>query len=109
MTQTLTTKIDINDLKAVKDKSILIFDTSKNDLAFQLAHCLRHTAKITYCVGTNYTLDENKMGYRILEDGKVVLIKGNLYTERERIYKLIDSLEGKVDYEINVMGVFNGK
>jgi len=104
----LTTEIDINDLEILKDKEVVIYDTSTNLLAFHLAHCIRHTARVTYCVGINYRIKENIRGFRVLEHGKVVIIKGNLDTDRQQVYELIKSLDGKVDYEIKVKELLNG-
>jgi hypothetical protein len=101
----LTTPRDITDLEIIRNKNVLISDTSNNPLAFHLAHVIRHSARVTYCVGADYEIRENLMGFRILEEGKVVLIRGDLELERERIYDIVKYLQGTVEYEINIRKV----
>ena len=89
--------------KSVEGKSIVIADTfSENGLAFSLAHVLRNYVNRIYCVGEKYLMTHSPRGFRAIECGKVILIRGDLCTERSRIYELIRRLNSAPDYEINV-------
>lgn len=90
-------------LDKMERKEILITNTfEKDSFAYLLAHIIRLSARTTYCVDERYLMKNEPEGYRIIESGKVVLIKGNLENDRERIYNIIKQLDGKVDYEIIV-------
>jgi hypothetical protein len=87
----------------LSDKEVLISDTTEvGSLAFNLAHIIRSYAKRTFCCGKKYKMINEKEGYRVIENGKVILIKGNLKTQREAIYKKVKQFKGKIDYEINI-------
>jgi hypothetical protein len=95
--------------KSLDGKVILMTDTNKNDSAFYLAHVLRSFALRTYCVDETYKMINEPEGFRVIEDGRVILIKGNLRTEKDKIYKLIDKINPgeKIDLEIIIGGTQN--
>ncbi len=85
------------------DREILITNTfEKNSLGYNLAHLVRNITYRTWCVDKRYEMTKEKEGYRIIEDGRVILLKGDLETERTRIYDIIHSLDGKIDFEIDI-------
>jgi hypothetical protein len=87
--------------KKLENKEVLITNTfEENGLAYNLAHVIRTTAKKTYCIDEKYLMSNEPEGFRVIENGKVVLIKGNIETEKNKIYNIIKKLNGKVDYEI---------
>jgi len=89
--------------KNLLNKEILITNTFEiNSVGFNLAHILRESAKVTYCVDERYKMTKEPEGFRIIENGKVVLIQGSLESQRDYIYKIIRKLNGRIDYEINI-------
>jgi enoyl-[acyl-carrier-protein] reductase (NADH) len=98
---------EMNELERIlKDKEVLITGTAnEHSLSFQLAHIVRTYARRTWCCDKDYKMTHEPLGYRIIEGTRVILIKGDLETERDRIYTLISQLGGNISYEINIKGV----
>jgi hypothetical protein len=95
------TKDHNNFLEKIIDKEILITNTkNETGLAYYLAHVIRNYAKRVYCLDNNYKMSFDFEGYRIIEDGKVVLIKGNLNDEKTDL--IIKKLNGKIDFYIEI-------
>lgn len=96
---------DIENLEGkVRDKNVLITDTYVNgSFGFYLAHVLRNSARRTYCVDSRYKMTGELLGYRIIEEGKVVLVKGDIVDDREKTMERIKSVYGdEIDIEINM-------
>jgi len=95
---------EVNELeKILAGKEVLISGTAdENSFSFHLAHLIRLYSNRTWCCDKNYKMVNEPLGYRIIEGTRVILIKGDLDTERDRIYALIKSLGGNVSYEINM-------
>ena len=92
--------------KSLEGKIILISDTYFQDgLAFSLSHVLRNYCSRIFCIGADYKIRESLNRFRVIENGKIVLIKGDIETERSRIYGLIKRLNSEVDYEIIIKRV----
>ncbi len=89
--------------KILKDKEVLITNTYVvGSVGYELAHLIRNYARVTYCVDDRYLMKNEPQGFRIIESGKVVLIKGNLENKKAGVYDIIRSLRGKVDYKIEI-------
>lgn len=91
-------------LDKIERKEVLITNTfEKDSVGYLLAHVIRLSARTTYCVDDKYKMTNEPEGYRVIENGKVVLIKADLDKEPQKVEKIITKLNGKVDYTIKVI------
>jgi len=101
---------DFFNLQKLKDnlygKTILITDTNKNIASFYLAHIVRSFSHRTYCIDDTYKMTDELCNYRIIENGKVILIKGDIVNDKNGVYNIIKQIhtEDKIDLEIIING-----
>lgn len=85
----------------VQDKQVVVTNTyEEGSFAFYLAHIVRNHAGITYCVDPRYKMRDEPDGVRRIEDGKVFLIRGDYFADKDAVTEKIKSLGGIVDLEV---------
>jgi 5S rRNA maturation endonuclease (ribonuclease M5) len=90
--------------KTLNGKEVIVLNTQdEQGLEFALAHIIRTYAKKVYCVDPNYKMTNEPEGFRIIEDGKVVLIKGDLRYDDEKVYNIFKKLDANIDYAIRII------
>ena len=95
-----------NFLQNIKGKEIIIDNTyEKDELGYNLAHILRNYCSKLYCCDSRYKMINEPKGYRVIENGHVVLIKGDLLLDVDKIYNIINKINNitsNISYEIHI-------
>lgn len=98
----------IKDLEKLVDKvsgkNVIITNTyHENSFAFLLAHVLRNHTSRLYCIDPKYKMENEPEGYRKIENGNVVLVKGDLNRDRDTTLRRIGEIYGDaIDLEIQM-------
>ena len=76
-----------NLISLIKNKTVLVYNTKKSEEAFALAHTLRKYAELTYCADETYTFNETEDNFRVIENGRVILLNTEDAGDLERIFE----------------------
>ena len=89
-------------LDRVSGRIVLINNTfNPYDLGYIIAHAIRDYTRRLYCADERYKMNKEPEGYRVIENGRCVLVKADLLKEPENTRNKIRNIFGeRADLEI---------